>query len=100
MLFAAALCWLPLKRPVALARHAIVHLMVPEINCMQGLTRLRGTNESLYGWWEACLPAWCELKVDTALIALPINTVATCCQNIMHLHKSTLPHSQCKCKCS
>ena len=35
---------------------------------MQGLTRLRGTNESLYGWWEACLPAWCELKVDTALM--------------------------------
>ena len=30
---------------------------------LQGLTRLRGTNESLYGWWEACLPAWCELKV-------------------------------------
>lgn len=44
-------------------------IVIPGLVCChhhmyQGLTRLRGTDESLYGWWEACLPAWCELKAE------------------------------------
>ena len=40
-----------------------LHGIAADYTMLQGLTRLRGTNESLYGWWEACLPAWCQLKV-------------------------------------